>query len=122
MCKYKLLISRESTSFYCSLMISKLVFHLFVRPVSTAKTIAMAGQDPSLQLDRKGEGTADHSAPNLGGSTRRSVKSRPSVNNSGKTNTPTVDLISEFWRMLTSRKMLYIYNCIKNAQYFMMIF
>uniref|UniRef100_A0A8C2L638 Family with sequence similarity 102 member Ab n=1 Tax=Cyprinus carpio TaxID=7962 RepID=A0A8C2L638_CYPCA len=47
-------------------------------PVSTAKTIAMAGQDPSLQLDRKGEGTADHSAPALGGSTRRSFKSRPS--------------------------------------------
>lgn len=55
----------------------------FKTPVSTAKTIAMAGQDPSLQLDRKGEGTADHSAPALGGSTRRSVKSRPSVNNSG---------------------------------------
>uniref|UniRef100_A0A673H5C3 Protein FAM102A-like n=1 Tax=Sinocyclocheilus rhinocerous TaxID=307959 RepID=A0A673H5C3_9TELE len=46
--------------------------------VYTAKTIAIAGQDPSLQLDRKGEGTADHSAPALGGSTRRSVKSRPS--------------------------------------------
>uniref|UniRef100_A0A672KZG3 Protein FAM102A-like n=1 Tax=Sinocyclocheilus grahami TaxID=75366 RepID=A0A672KZG3_SINGR len=55
----------------------------FKTPVSTAKTIAIAGQDPSLQLDRKGEGTADHSAPALGGSTRRSVKSRPSVNNSG---------------------------------------
>uniref|UniRef100_A0A671RNL0 Protein FAM102A-like n=1 Tax=Sinocyclocheilus anshuiensis TaxID=1608454 RepID=A0A671RNL0_9TELE len=52
-------------------------------PVSTAKTIAMAGQDPSLQLDRKGEGTADHSAPPHGGSTRRSIKSRPCVNNSG---------------------------------------
>uniref|UniRef100_A0A8C2LBI0 Family with sequence similarity 102 member Ab n=1 Tax=Cyprinus carpio TaxID=7962 RepID=A0A8C2LBI0_CYPCA len=50
----------------------------FKTPVSTAKTIAMAGQDPSLQLDRKGEGTADHSAPALGGSTRRSFKSRPS--------------------------------------------
>ncbi|XP_059404184.1 early estrogen-induced gene 1 protein-like isoform X2 [Carassius carassius] len=55
----------------------------FKTPVSTAKTIAMAGQDPSLQLDRKGEGTAHHSAPSLGGSTRRSVKSRPCVNNSG---------------------------------------
>ncbi|XP_016130640.1 early estrogen-induced gene 1 protein isoform X2 [Sinocyclocheilus grahami] len=55
----------------------------FKMPVSTAKTIAMAGQDPSLQLDRKGEGTADHSAPPHGGSTRRSVKSRPCVNNSG---------------------------------------
>ncbi|XP_052448772.1 protein FAM102A-like isoform X2 [Carassius gibelio] len=55
----------------------------FKTPVSTAKNIAMAGQDPSLQLDRKGEGTAHHSAPSLGGSTRRSVKSRPCVNNSG---------------------------------------
>lgn len=55
----------------------------FKTPVSTAKTIAMAGQDPSLQLDRKGEGTADHSAPSLGGSTRRSVKNRPCANNSG---------------------------------------
>ncbi|KAK2912043.1 hypothetical protein Q8A67_004176 [Cirrhinus molitorella] len=55
----------------------------FKTPVSTAKTIAMAGQDPSLQLDRKGEGTADQSAPALGGTTRRSVKSRPNVNNSG---------------------------------------
>ncbi|XP_067263158.1 protein FAM102A isoform X2 [Chanodichthys erythropterus] len=55
----------------------------FKTPVSTAKTIAMAGQDPSLQLDRKGEGTADHSPAPLGGSTRRSLKIRPSVNNSG---------------------------------------
>ncbi|XP_059406671.1 early estrogen-induced gene 1 protein-like isoform X2 [Carassius carassius] len=55
----------------------------FKTPVSTAKTIAMAGQDPSLQLDRKGEGTADHSALALGGITRRSVKSRSSGNNSG---------------------------------------
>ncbi|XP_051749267.1 protein FAM102A isoform X4 [Ctenopharyngodon idella] len=55
----------------------------FKTPVSTAKTIAMAGQDPSLQLDRKGEGTADHSPAPLGGSTRRSVKTRPCVNNSG---------------------------------------
>ncbi|XP_050966362.1 protein FAM102A isoform X2 [Labeo rohita] len=55
----------------------------FKTPVSTAKTIAMAGQDPSLQLDRKGEGTADHSAPVLGGTTRRSVKNRTPVNNSG---------------------------------------
>ncbi|KAL0193379.1 hypothetical protein M9458_011675, partial [Cirrhinus mrigala] len=60
-------------------------------PVSTAKTIAMAGQDPSLQLDRKGEGTANHSVPVLGGTTRRSVKNRPPVNNSGMTNTLTVD-------------------------------
>ncbi|XP_067294872.1 protein FAM102A isoform X2 [Pseudorasbora parva] len=58
----------------------------FKTPVSTAKTIAMAGQDPSLQLDRKGEGTADHSAASLGGSTRRSVKTRPPVNNSGGLN------------------------------------
>ncbi|XDV20750.1 hypothetical protein PO909_026015 [Leuciscus waleckii] len=55
----------------------------FKTPVSTAKTIAMAGQDPSLQLDRKGEGTADHSSAPLGGGTRRSVKTRPSVNHSG---------------------------------------
>ncbi|XP_051552672.1 protein FAM102A-like isoform X1 [Myxocyprinus asiaticus] len=55
----------------------------FKTPVSTAKTIAIAGQDPSLQLDRKGEGTADHSVPTLGSNSRRSVKNRPSVNNSG---------------------------------------
>lgn len=55
----------------------------FKTPVSTAKTIAMAGQDPSLQLDRKGEGTADHPVPTLSGNTRRSIKSRTPLNNSG---------------------------------------
>ncbi|XP_057215989.1 protein FAM102A isoform X2 [Triplophysa rosa] len=55
----------------------------FKMPVSTAKTIAIAGQDPSLQLDRKGEGTGDHSVPSLGSTARRPIKSRPSVNNSG---------------------------------------
>lgn len=55
----------------------------FKMPVSTAKTIAMAGQDPSLQLDRKGEGTADHPVPTLSGNTRRSIKSRTPLNNSG---------------------------------------
>ncbi|XP_051951780.1 protein FAM102A [Xyrauchen texanus] len=55
----------------------------FKTPVSTAKTIAIAGQDPSLQLDCKGEGTADHSVPSVGSNSRRSLKNRPSVNNSG---------------------------------------
>ncbi|XP_065106216.1 early estrogen-induced gene 1 protein isoform X1 [Paramisgurnus dabryanus] len=55
----------------------------FKTPVSTAKTIAIAGQDPSLQLDRKGEGTADHSVPSLGSTARRPIKNRLSVNNSG---------------------------------------
>lgn len=55
----------------------------FKTPVSTAKTIAMAGQDPSLQLDRKGEGTADHPVPTLSRNTRRSIKSRTPLNNSG---------------------------------------
>ncbi|XP_051969498.1 protein FAM102A-like isoform X5 [Xyrauchen texanus] len=54
----------------------------FKTPVSTVKTIAIAGQDPSLQLDRKGEGTADHSVPTLASNSRRSLKNRP-VNNSG---------------------------------------
>ncbi|KAA0717105.1 Protein FAM102A [Triplophysa tibetana] len=55
----------------------------FKMPVSTAKTIAIAGQDPSLQLDRKGEGTADHSVPSLGSTARRPIKSRHSVHKSG---------------------------------------
>ncbi|XP_009299826.1 early estrogen-induced gene 1 protein isoform X2 [Danio rerio] len=63
----------------------------FKTPVSTAKTIAMAGQDPSLQLDRKGEGTADHPVPTLSRNTRRSIKSRTPLNNSGMTNTHTAD-------------------------------
>uniref|UniRef100_A0A8B9LW11 C2 NT-type domain-containing protein n=1 Tax=Astyanax mexicanus TaxID=7994 RepID=A0A8B9LW11_ASTMX len=50
------------------------------RPPSTAKTTAFAGQDPSLQLDCKGEGTADKpTAPagfNPGITTSRSLKSR----------------------------------------------
>uniref|UniRef100_A0A3B1IZ70 Estrogen-induced osteoclastogenesis regulator 1b n=1 Tax=Astyanax mexicanus TaxID=7994 RepID=A0A3B1IZ70_ASTMX len=50
------------------------------RPLSTAKTTAFAGQDPSLQLDCKGEGTADKpTAPagfNPGITTSRSLKSR----------------------------------------------
>lgn len=102
MCKYKLL--KEHMLLLLPDDIETCFLH-FLRPVSTAKTIAMAGQDPSLQLDRKGEGTADHSAPSLGGSTRRSVKNRPCANNSGMTNTPTVDHLwnAEIWRMLTSR-------------------
>ncbi|XP_056601542.1 protein FAM102A isoform X2 [Triplophysa dalaica] len=55
----------------------------FKMPLSTAKTTAIAGQDPSLQLDRKGEGTADHSLPSLGSTARRPIKSRHSVHNSG---------------------------------------
>lgn len=55
----------------------------FKTPLSIAKTIAIAGQDPSLQLDRKGEGTADQSVPSLGSTARRPIKSRLSVNNSG---------------------------------------
>ncbi|XP_007255862.2 protein FAM102A [Astyanax mexicanus] len=52
----------------------------FKTPLSTAKTTAFAGQDPSLQLDCKGEGTADKpTAPagfNPGITTSRSLKSR----------------------------------------------
>uniref|UniRef100_A0A8B9LRL8 C2 NT-type domain-containing protein n=1 Tax=Astyanax mexicanus TaxID=7994 RepID=A0A8B9LRL8_ASTMX len=52
----------------------------FKTPPSTAKTTAFAGQDPSLQLDCKGEGTADKpTAPagfNPGITTSRSLKSR----------------------------------------------
>ncbi|TRY86356.1 hypothetical protein DNTS_016639 [Danionella cerebrum] len=55
----------------------------FKTPASTAKTIAMAGQDLSLQLDRKGEGTAEPPAPALSASTRRSLKNRVALNNPG---------------------------------------
>lgn len=60
----------------------------FKTPPSTAKTTAFAGQDPSLQLDCKGEGTGDNpTAPagiNPGGiTTSRSLKSRAPTHCSG---------------------------------------
>lgn len=81
-------------------MMSKPVCDFLFRPVSTAKTIAMAGQDPSLQLDRKGEGTADHPVPTLSGNTRRSIKSRTPLNNSGMTNTYCRPSETENWRTM----------------------
>lgn len=47
-----------------------------ISPPSTAKCISVAGQDPSLQLDCKGEGTAEV-LPRL-------TKQRPSILGSGK--------------------------------------
>ncbi len=48
------------------------VFLCIISPPSTAKCISVAGQDPSLQLDCKGEGTAEVLA-----------KQRPSIFGSG---------------------------------------
>lgn len=55
----------------------------FKTPPSTAKSISIPGQDPSLQLDCKGEGT-DANLPPLGGiTTGRPLKPRPPALNSG---------------------------------------
>ncbi|KAG5272072.1 hypothetical protein AALO_G00161350 [Alosa alosa] len=55
----------------------------FKTPLSTAKTITIAGQDPSLQLDCKGEGT--DATPSLppGISAGRALKPRPSAISTG---------------------------------------
>ncbi|KAI4877418.1 hypothetical protein NFI96_011714, partial [Prochilodus magdalenae] len=59
----------------------------FKTPPSTAKTTAFAGQDPSLQLDCKGEGTGDQSTVptgiNPGIATSRTLKPRASAPCSG---------------------------------------
>ncbi|KAL2100099.1 hypothetical protein ACEWY4_004493 [Coilia grayii] len=55
----------------------------FKTPPSTAKTIPIAGQDPSLQLDRKGEGTNATQTPPPGISTGRGLKHRPSAISTG---------------------------------------
>lgn len=63
--------------------------HVFLsRPPSTAKKTGLAGQDLSLQLDRKGEGTGNNPTPptgiSPGLSTSRAHKSRASVPCSGE--------------------------------------
>ncbi|KAK3527504.1 hypothetical protein QTP86_023724 [Hemibagrus guttatus] len=60
----------------------------FKTPPSTAKTTGLAGQDPSLQLDCKGEGTGNNLAPPTGispgiSSTSRTLKPRTSMLSSG---------------------------------------
>uniref|UniRef100_A0AAY3ZVU4 C2 NT-type domain-containing protein n=1 Tax=Denticeps clupeoides TaxID=299321 RepID=A0AAY3ZVU4_9TELE len=60
----------------------------FKTPPSTAKTISIAGQDPSLQLDCKGEGTAATQTPIPFISTGRSLKPRSSVPNTITTGLP----------------------------------
>ncbi len=52
------------------------VFLCIISPPSTAKCISVAGRDPSLQLDCKGEGTAEV-LPRL-------AKQRASIFGSGK--------------------------------------
>lgn len=54
----------------------------FKTPPSTAKSIAISGQDHALQLDRKGEGTGP-ATPTGGPTPGRSMKHRPSVISSG---------------------------------------
>ena len=60
----------------------------YPRPPSTAKTTAFAGQDTSLQLDCKGEGTGDQSTVptgiNPGIATSRTLKPRASAPCSGQ--------------------------------------
>ncbi|XP_028852975.1 protein FAM102A [Denticeps clupeoides] len=53
----------------------------FKTPSSTAKSISVPGQDPSLQLDCKGEGMGEGSQPHL-------IKPRPSVLTAGLTEDP----------------------------------
>lgn len=55
----------------------------FKTPPSTAKTISIPGQDVSLQLDCKGEGTGSSNNIQTGIGTVRPIKSRPSPLSSG---------------------------------------
>ncbi|XP_043914614.1 protein FAM102A [Protopterus annectens] len=55
----------------------------FKTPPSTAKTISIPGQDVSLQLDCKGEGTGSSNIIQTGIGTVRPIKSRPSPLSSG---------------------------------------
>lgn len=57
------------------------VFFSF-RPPSTAKSISIPGQEHTLQLDCKGEGTAEP-GPAGGVSLGRTAKPRPSIISSG---------------------------------------
>ncbi|XP_023814661.1 protein FAM102A [Oryzias latipes] len=54
----------------------------FKRPPSTAKSISVPGQEHALQLDCKGEGTAEP-GPAVGVSLGRAPKPRPSIISSG---------------------------------------
>lgn len=62
------------------------IFSLFLflpcRPQSTAKSISIPGQEHTLQLDCKGEGTAEPGPPG-GVSLGRGSKHRPSIISSG---------------------------------------
>ena len=53
-----------------------------VRPPSTAKSVSIGDEDPTLQLDCKGEGTAEP-GPAGGVSLGRAAKPRPSIISSG---------------------------------------
>ncbi|KAJ8263325.1 hypothetical protein COCON_G00157820 [Conger conger] len=66
----------------------------FKTPPSTAKSISIPGQDHSLQLDCKGEGTGATPAPAGGITMGRSLKSRPSVLSSGLPEEPDQNLSS----------------------------
>ncbi|KAL4609324.1 protein FAM102A isoform X2 [Arapaima gigas] len=59
------------------------VLFLLCRPPSTAKSISVPGQDHSLQLDCKGEGTGSPSTPSGGIAGGRPLKSRPPALSSG---------------------------------------
>lgn len=52
-------------------------------PPSTAKSISVPGREHTLQLDCKGEGTAEGSGPGGGVSLGRASKPRPSIISSG---------------------------------------
>ncbi|KAJ8388755.1 hypothetical protein AAFF_G00129880 [Aldrovandia affinis] len=66
----------------------------FKTPPSTAKSISIPGQDHSLQLDCKGEGTGAKPALAGGITTGRSLKSRPPVLSSGLPEEPDQNLSS----------------------------
>ncbi|KAG7480545.1 hypothetical protein MATL_G00057320 [Megalops atlanticus] len=66
----------------------------FKTPPSTAKSISIPGQDHSLQLDCKGEGTGAAPTPPGGITAVRSLKSRPSVLSSGLPEEPDQNLSS----------------------------
>ncbi|XP_017283383.1 protein FAM102A [Kryptolebias marmoratus] len=55
----------------------------FKTPPSTAKSISISGQEHTLQLDCKGEGTAEGTGPAGGVSLGRVAKPRPSIISSG---------------------------------------
>lgn len=85
--KWILSVRCQAKQLCAHLIFSRLIscaFFFSCRPPSTAKSISIPGQEHTLQLDCKGEGTAEP-GPAGGVSLGRASKPRPSIISSGTT-------------------------------------